>query len=145
MNETNIPANLKNILSKIVEAKGDKDLSTAAMDKLLPLITAANIGIVFTARLLILLICMKSVNQIEFILQACDESDFGSAIELGTDLFCFGGSELDGDARRLLATGYKMVNKPQFIAIVKAHLDKRIKSCLGLSILESAKESNQAK
>lgn len=39
-----ILANLKKILSQITEAKGDRELITAAMDKLQPLITAANIG-----------------------------------------------------------------------------------------------------
>lgn len=38
-----IPANLKKILNKIPEAKGDKDLLASALDKLEPLITAANI------------------------------------------------------------------------------------------------------
>lgn len=37
-------ANLKKTLSQFTEANGDKDLITAAMDKLQPLITAANIG-----------------------------------------------------------------------------------------------------
>lgn len=66
---------------------------------------------------------------------ACDESDFGSAIELGTDLFCFGAPELHADALQLLATGYKLVHKPQFIAIAKAHLEHRIKNTSDLSIL----------
>lgn len=68
---------------------------------------------------------------------ACDESDFGSAIELGMDLFCFGTPELHADALQLLVTGYKLVNKPQFIAIAKAHLEKRIKGSSGLSILRN--------
>lgn len=75
---------------------------------------------------------------------ACDESDFGTAIELGTDLFCYGAPELHSDALQLLATGYKFVNKPQFIAIVKAHLDKRSKSCSDLSILESNVYPNES-
>lgn len=39
-----ILANLKKILNKITEANGDEELITAAMDKLQPIITAANIG-----------------------------------------------------------------------------------------------------
>ncbi|XP_031630182.1 histone PARylation factor 1-like [Contarinia nasturtii] len=112
-------ANLKKILSQFTEAKGDKDRIIAAMDKLQPLITAANI--------------------------ACDESDFGSTIELGIDLFCFGLPQLHSDALQLLVTGYKMVNKPQFIAIIKAHLEKRIKDCSNLSILKSAQSSLNSK
>lgn len=37
-------ANLKKILQKFPDAKGDKDLIAAALDNLEPLITAANIG-----------------------------------------------------------------------------------------------------
>lgn len=74
--------------------------------------------------------------------KACDECDFGSSIELGTDLFCFGAPELHADALQLLVTGYKFVNKPQFIALAKAHLEKRIKSSSGLSILENGSQSN---
>lgn len=66
---------------------------------------------------------------------ACDEGDFGSAIELGIDLFCFGAPELHADALQLLVTGYKLVEKPQFIAIAKAHLEKRLKDTSDLSIL----------
>lgn len=39
-----LAANLKKILNKITEAKGNKELITSAMDHLQPLITAANIG-----------------------------------------------------------------------------------------------------
>lgn len=134
-------ANLKKILNKIAEAKGDRDLITAAMDKLQPLITAANIGKkrfhwqwkfgrnfqTFFHNLI-----FPNFNE-----TACDESDFGSAIELGTDLFCFGTPELHSDALQLLATGYKLVKKPQFIAIAKAHMEKRTKSINELSILKT--------
>lgn len=75
---------------------------------------------------------------------ACDESDFGNTIELGTDLFCSGLPQLHSDALQLLATGYKMVNKPQYIAIIKAHLEKRIKDSSNLSILKSA-QGNDSK
>lgn len=68
---------------------------------------------------------------------ACDEGDFGNAIELGTDLFCFGAPELHSTALRLLATGYSMINKPQFIAILKAHIEKRTNGNTGLSIFDS--------
>lgn len=82
---------------------------------------------------------MKSNNPhpIKIIFSACDEGDFGNAIELGTDLFCFGAPELHSTALRLLATGYAMINKPQFIAILKAHIEKRTNGHTGLSILNS--------
>lgn len=75
---------------------------------------------------------------------ACDEGDFGTAVELGTDLFCFGEPVLHSDALQLLVTGYKLVNKPQFIAIIKAHLEKRTKGYTGLSILDSVKQSTES-
>lgn len=66
---------------------------------------------------------------------ACDECDFGNAIELGLDLFCFGAPELHPAAQRLLETGYAMVGKPQFGIILKAHLANRRKGHQNLSIL----------
>lgn len=54
----------------------------------------------------------------EFVL-AVDEGDFGNSIELGIDLFCSGSKELHNVLLQLLVNGYSMVNKPQFIAIIK--------------------------
>lgn len=65
------------------------------------------------------------INEIMF--AAIDESDFGTSIELGIDFFCFGAPQLHKAAIQLLANGYALVNKPQFIAILKAHLEKRTK------------------
>lgn len=62
-----------------------------------------------------------------FCFAAVDESDFGTSIELGIDFFCFGAPELHSTVIQLLVNGYSMVNKPQFIAILKAHLEKRTK------------------
>lgn len=64
MKNYNISANLKNILSKFTKAKGDKDLVIAAMDKLQPLITAANIG---KSRKNILETVNKYLNYISFL------------------------------------------------------------------------------
>lgn len=63
------------------------------MEKLQPLITAANIAV--------------------------DECDFGNSIELGINLFCSGSPRLHAIAMQLLATGYSMVHRPQLIAILK--------------------------
>lgn len=65
-----------------------------------------------------------------------DECDFGNSIELGIDLFCFGAPELHNVLLQLLVNGYTMVNKPQFIAIFKAHLERRTKG-ITPSILNS--------
>lgn len=126
-------ANLKKILGKIVDANGDADLITAAMDKLQPLITAANIGEHYIWALFWHFILMN----FHFGL-ACDESDFGSAIELGMDLFCCGAPELHAEALQLLVNGYKLIHKPQFIAIVKAHLEKRTRGSSELSMFEQS-------
>lgn len=48
-------------------------------------------------------------------------------IELGIALFCSGAVELHKIALQMLVMGYKMVNKPHLIAIVKAHLENRTK------------------
>lgn len=50
---------------------------------------------------------------------AVDESDFGTPIELGLDLFCNGNPELHGMAKQLLIMGYSLVQRPHFIAILK--------------------------
>lgn len=73
---------------------------------------------------------------------ACDESDFGNAIELGLDLFSFGTPELHSAAQRLLQTGYSMVKKPQFGAIVTAHLKNRRKHSTDLSIINPSKNKD---
>ncbi|KAH8336331.1 hypothetical protein KR059_001858 [Drosophila kikkawai] len=56
---------------------------------------------------------------------AVDESDFGSALELGTDLFSSGHKELHMLASSLLVPAYSMLSRPQFIAIAKAHMEQR--------------------
>lgn len=94
-------AKLKKILARFDLAKGDEKLIASAMEELQPFITAANIAV--------------------------DECDFGTAIELGIDLFCSGHKEVHGAVNALLVTGYSMVDRPQFIAIMKTHLERRRK------------------
>lgn len=72
---------------------------TLVMERVQPLLTAASIAV--------------------------DESDFGTAIELGVELFGHGSPRLHAVAMQMLATGYAMVRRPQLIAIVKAHLAER--------------------
>lgn len=48
-----------------------------------------------------------------------DESDFGTPIELGLDLFCNGSPELHDMAKQLLIMGYSLVQRPHFIAVLK--------------------------
>lgn len=95
------PAVLRKMLARLDDPEdGNEDGVVArVMEKVQPLVTAANIAV--------------------------DESDFGTAIELGVDFFCHGSKRLHGLAMQLLATGYAMVQRPQLIAIVKAHLSQR--------------------
>ncbi|KAH8382812.1 hypothetical protein KR009_005374 [Drosophila setifemur] len=69
---------------------------------------------------------------------AVDESDFGTALELGMDMFSSGHKELHMLASSLLVPAYSMLSRPQFIAIAKAHMEQRRRD-LNLSIFEVLK------
>ncbi|KAH8294860.1 hypothetical protein KR018_003759 [Drosophila ironensis] len=69
---------------------------------------------------------------------AVDESDFGSALELGIDMFCSGHKELHLLASSLLVPAYSMLSRPQFIAIAKAHMEQR-RRALNLSMFDTLK------
>ncbi|XP_065367526.1 histone PARylation factor 1-like [Calliphora vicina] len=107
-------AELKKILKLFDTAgclKDDKDdpVTKAVMDKLQPIATAATIAV--------------------------DECDFGTALELGIDLFCSGYTQLHSLIHSLLVPAYSLLKRPQFIAISKAHLDSRVKA-LSLSMFD---------
>ncbi|XP_017465763.1 PREDICTED: UPF0609 protein CG1218 [Rhagoletis zephyria] len=99
---------LKKILDFFVKAgasddSGDnEEVKAAVLQKLQPVATAANI--------------------------AMDECDFGTALELGIDLFCSGRQELNSLVQSLLVPAYSLLSRPQFIAISKAHMEQRRKS-----------------
>lgn len=59
---------------------------------------------------------------------AVDEGDFGASLELGIDLFCHGKTNLHPIVLQLLINGYMMVKRPQYIAIIKSHLEDRKRS-----------------
>ncbi|XP_053687925.1 histone PARylation factor 1-like [Sabethes cyaneus] len=96
-------ANLKKILSKFdsIDKATDKVAFDKAMEDLQPVVTGAFIAV--------------------------DECDFGTALELAVDLFCSGASSLHDVMRPLFVTAYSMLKRPQFIAIMKSHLDNRRK------------------
>ncbi|KAL9888963.1 histone PARylation factor 1 isoform 1-T2 [Glossina fuscipes fuscipes] len=77
----------------------DDRIKTSVMEKLNPIAVAANIAV--------------------------DECDFGTALELGIDLFCSGHKELHMLIQTLLVQAYSLLHRPQFIAIAKAHLERR--------------------
>jgi hypothetical protein len=65
----------------------------AHLEKLQPIITAANI--------------------------ANDECDFGTSLELGLDLFCFGGEVFHRTALNLLKTAYNLLQRNEFALIAE--------------------------
>ncbi|XP_017130905.1 histone PARylation factor 1-like [Drosophila elegans] len=69
---------------------------------------------------------------------AVDESDFGSALELGIDMFSSGHKELHMLTSSLLVPAYSMLSRPQFIAIAKAHMEQRRRE-VNLSMFEVLK------
>ncbi|KAM7364255.1 histone PARylation factor 1 [Cochliomyia hominivorax] len=110
-------AELKKILKLFDTAGSSKDnkddpVTAAVMEKLQPIATAATIAV--------------------------DECDFGTALELGIDLFCSGYPQLHMLIHSLLVPAYSLLQRPQFIAIIKAHLDRRVKS-LNLSMFDKDK------
>ncbi|XP_034240414.1 histone PARylation factor 1 [Thrips palmi] len=92
--------NLKRILKRIAEAER-QDVKDKGLDQLQQVITAANI--------------------------ANDECDFGTSVELGLDLFAFGGPEFDQSALQLLTTGYTLLGRPEFAKIARVHINNRQK------------------
>jgi Uncharacterised conserved protein (DUF2228). len=68
----------------------------ANLGKLQPIVTAANI--------------------------ANDECDFGTSLELGLDLFCFGGQVFHRTALHLLKTAYNLLQRNEFALIAEVCL-----------------------
>uniref|UniRef100_A0A182PNV4 Zf-CCHH domain-containing protein n=1 Tax=Anopheles epiroticus TaxID=199890 RepID=A0A182PNV4_9DIPT len=87
-------AKIYKVLSKFENLDRSKDHTKyqAAMKELQPIITAADLAV--------------------------DECDFGTALELAIDLFCSGSKCLHEAMKPLFFTGYSMVNRPQYIAII---------------------------
>lgn len=98
---------IKNILKNIVEATSDGERSDF-FTKLQPVIQWANI--------------------------AADECDFGTTLELGLDLFTFGGDAFHSLILDLLTSTYKLLERDLFAEIIEAHLKDR-KMGNNLSIL----------
>ncbi|KFB45935.1 hypothetical protein ZHAS_00013900 [Anopheles sinensis] len=100
-------ANLRKMLSKFnnIDFYKDKSKFQDAMRDLQAVITAANLAV--------------------------DECDFGTILELALDLFCYGEKNLHEVMKPLFFTGYSMLKRPQYIAIIKSHLDNR---CDGIDL-----------
>jgi hypothetical protein len=50
---------------------------------------------------------------------ANDECDFGTSLELGLDLFCFGGEVFHRTALNLLKTAYNLLQRNEFALIIE--------------------------
>ena len=62
---------------------------------------------------------------ITFVQFANDECDYGEGIELGLDLFTFGGKCFHSPIGCLLTLGYQLVGRPEYSKIIEAHLKRR--------------------
>lgn len=83
---------IKKMLKGIVDSKTEEERRTF-WEQLQPVITFANI--------------------------ANDESDFGTSLELGLDLFTYGSPLLHRTARQLLTTAYNLLGRTEFSKIIE--------------------------
>lgn len=58
---------------------------------------------------------------------ANDECDYGEGLELGIDVFCYGGDQLHGVVRGLLPLAYQLLKRREYADVITAHLDDRKK------------------
>ncbi|XP_052792420.1 histone PARylation factor 1-like isoform X2 [Mya arenaria] len=95
------PADLKKIFKKIADSKSEaeRDMNYEPLQELITLIQFAN-----------------------------DECDYGEGLELGMDLFCYGGKVFHSTILQLLPLAYMLLNRNEFGKIIEAHLKNRQKS-----------------
>lgn len=60
---------------------------------------------------------------------AADESDFGTCLELGHDLFSNGGIHVQPFVLQMLSIAYTYLKRQELLKILKAHLKDRKKGC----------------
>ena len=65
---------------------------------------------------------MEIITCVQF---ANDECDYGQGLELGLDLFSFGGDVFHKTISNLLPLAYQLLGRQAFADIIKAHLDCR--------------------
>lgn len=72
---------------------------------------------------------MEAVQELVTLVQfANDECDYGEGLELGLDLFCFGGHPLHNVISHLLPLAYQLLGRNEFGQIIEAHLKCRKRS-----------------
>lgn len=94
------PANLKKMLTKVVEAETEEE-KDKAMDAVQELVT--------------------------FVQFANDEGDPGMGLELGQALLCHGGAALQPMVQHLLGVAYSLLDREQYGKVLAAHLASRSK------------------
>jgi len=67
-------------------------------------------------------VLMEIITLVQF---ANDECDYGEGLELGLDLFSYGGEVLHKTILSLLPLAYQLVGRPQYATIIEAHLADR--------------------
>ncbi|XP_022320686.2 histone PARylation factor 1-like [Crassostrea virginica] len=92
------PADLKKMLKKIVESKTEeeRDKNMDPIQEIVTLVQFAN-----------------------------DECDYGEGLELGIDLFCYGGEVLHPMVEHLLPLAYQLLGRFEFKDIIESHLNHR--------------------
>ena len=91
-------AELRKILKKIVESKTpeDHDKNYDTLTEIVTLVQFAN-----------------------------DECDYGEGLELGIDVFCYGGEQLHGTILGLLPLAYQLLGRREYSDVITAHLADR--------------------
>lgn len=94
------PSDLKKMFKKVVDSKTDKerDENMDPVQELITLVQFAN-----------------------------DECDYGEGLELGMDLFCYGGKVFHPMIEHLLPLAYQLLGRIEYEQIIKAHLLHRQK------------------
>nr|CAD7265578.1 unnamed protein product [Timema shepardi] len=88
-------ASLKHLLKRVVESASDAE-RTRCLSQLQPVLTAASI--------------------------ATDECDFGTGLELGIDLFSYGGKVFHNTISQYLNTAYALLRRQEFSKILQVRL-----------------------
>ncbi len=65
---------------------------------------------------------MEIITLVQF---ANDECDYGEGLELGLDMFSFGGEVFHKMILNLLPLAYQLLGRQEFGDIIKAHLEDR--------------------
>ena len=65
---------------------------------------------------------MELMTLVQF---ANDECDYGEGLELGLDVFTYGGAVFKRTILNLLPLAYDLLGRPQFKTIIEAHMEDR--------------------